>query len=432
MNTAQIIQRIYRQLDGNPDLAQYKAGVLDRVNTAMQELLARSDWLFMQSIGKITTHPKVEGSSTDTVTVTNGSYVVQMAGTTTTETYWPGATFVGPDGEEYEIYNLVPASSTQFYIDRAYEGDTAAASADWAIEWRNYQLPADCRELLTIIDRTPGRLYPKLLYVSRDTEEAFNLQRSYSGSISTVAVDAEQVTDRAPDRPPTLAVSVGGSLAANTKYEYCYTFSYAGRESPPSEVSASATTTGVNKTITVSTMENNNDGALATGIFKNVYRRNVTTSGRWLKVASSLTAATVTYVDDNTVSPMTTASNELRPSEPFRQRVRLYPTPTETTKLDIRYLRRVRDLVSDSDVPEIPEPFQQYLIHAALRDICMQHGMDGQAQMYDAQAQRMLQTMAKTHLFRESMTMRARPMRMGSQAWPVQVLPWFGPYRSNS
>lgn len=431
MNTAQIIQRIYRQLDGNPDLAQYKAGVLDRVNMAMQDLLARADWLFMQSVGKLTTHPKVEGSDTETVAVTNGSYVVEVTGLTT-EDYWPGATFIGPDGEEYEVYNLVPLSTTQFYIDRAYEGSTAAASADWSIEWRAYQLPHDCRELLTIIDRTPGRLYPRLLYVSRDTEEAFNLQRNYGSSIPTVAVDDEQVTDRPPDRAPTLAVSAGGSLGASTKYEYCNTFEYAGRESPQSAVSASATTTVANKTITVSEMENNNDGALATGIFKNVYRRNVTTSGRWLKIASGLTASTTSYVDDNASPPLTTASNELRPSEPFRQRVRLYPTPTETVTLDVRYLRRVRDLVADSDVPEIPEPYQQYLIHAALRDICMQHGMDGQANMYDVQAQRTLQLMTKTHLFRESQTMRMRPMRMGSQTWPVQVLPWFGPYRQSS
>lgn len=423
MALADLRRRLRAGLDFNPDLNAWKGRELDELNDALIDICISGEWLFLQADAYFTTSAAVQGSSSATALVTNGSYAVVFTGASPTST-WEGQTFVGPDGAYYEIARVGTAglgSAGTIWLMTPYAGDTAAAATSWAVRFLAYALPADCDEPLQFIDQVT---YLPVPFINR-AQDARRGYRPTNAGAALLVVDTVQKTDRAPDFAPTLAVNGSGdnSLAASTKYEVCYTFTMAGRESPPSPI-ATATTTVSNKTIAVSGMENTKDGVLQTGWYKNVYIRNATADGRWLQYATgTLQEAATTATLDNLADISTKDFNELRPQEPFRQYVRTDPPASEARTYQIRYKKRVRPMVALNDVPPIPPPFDVLIVYTALRRICLSIGADGLWKNWSAEADTLMRKMAAKHLDRQATVHRRESATTGIDG-PGRVAPW--------
>lgn len=423
MALADLRRRLRAALDFNPDLNAWKGRELDELNDALLDICISGEWLFLQADAYFTTSAAVEGSSSATAAVTNGSYAVTFTGASPTST-WEGQTFIAPDGTYYEIARVGTSglgTAGTIWLMTPYTGATAAAATSWAVRFLAYALPTDCDEPLQFIDQVT---YLPVPFINRNMDARRGYRPTNAGQ-ALLVVDTVQRTDRAPDYAPVLSVGSGGSnnLAASTKYEVCYTFTMAGRESPRSPI-ATATTTDANKTIDVSGMENTNDGVLRTGWYKNVYIRNATRDGRWLQYATgTITEAVTTARLDDVASISTKDFNELRPQEPFRQYVRTDPPAASARTYQVRYKKRVREMVAVNDVPPIPPPFDVLIVYVALRRICLSIGADALWKNWSAEADTLMRKMAAKHLDRQATVHRRESATTGIDG-PGRVAPW--------
>ena len=67
MNVAEIRQRIFDQMDYNPDLQQYRDSVVRRMSDQYQAINDSAHWLFLQTEKELQLRAKVSGSSTVSV-----------------------------------------------------------------------------------------------------------------------------------------------------------------------------------------------------------------------------------------------------------------------------------------------------------------------------------------------------------------------------
>lgn len=384
MNLKDIVEEVNNLLDYNPDLQPYKDATVRTVNRHYQEISTESPWLFMQNVSPFPVYAKVTPAAGQTVAITTPTFSATFTGITPQKA-WEGAVFTAPDGGEYRI-TAVRGSSILF--SPQYQGTTVSGSANWSISFDRYALPSDCSEPLGFMDRENDR--GRLLFMDRRREEELFLNAD-DGGHTFVLIEDLHISDRPPEYAPTATLSLGGTLPIGVEFEYCYTFSLEGRESPPSiAVTASKTVAG-SQTIVVGSLENTEVAGLATGVVKNIYRRNKTANGRWLYVTTRLEPFT-TFTDDGSATVSAAESNVLAPQEP-RQYVRGYYTSNYDEKFELRYLRKPRRLQADSDVPLWPEQYHVLLVYRTLQDACMQSGMTGQATMYERRGNDVLQRM---------------------------------------
>jgi len=83
-----------------------------------------------------------------------------------------------------------------------------------------------------------------------------------------------------------------------------------------------------------------------------------------------------------------------------RQTIRIYRPPSQDMDVEIRYLARPKRLVADSDAPEWPVQYHHLLVYMALADICLQHGMNNQATLYQRKSEELLDRMKQKYLSR--------------------------------
>ena len=83
-----------------------------------------------------------------------------------------------------------------------------------------------------------------------------------------------------------------------------------------------------------------------------------------------------------------------------RQTIRIYRPPSQDMDVEIRYLARPKRLVADSDAPEWPVQYHHLLVYMALADICLQHGMNNQATLYERKSEELLDRMKQKYLSR--------------------------------
>ena len=81
-----------------------------------------------------------------------------------------------------------------------------------------------------------------------------------------------------------------------------------------------------------------------------------------------------------------------------RQYLRVYRPPSGDMKVEIRYLSRPRRMVMDNDYPTWPPQYHHLLVYLSLADICLQHGMTSQAQLYEKKADTLLDRMRQKYL----------------------------------
>lgn len=402
MNLQGIIQRLYDNLEFNPNLDEYRDSVVRRVVDVYDVTNSDHEWLFLQREADLNLFATLEGSATATITIATGAgnrRLVTGTGTGFNSTHEGQTIIIG--GVEYTIGRFV--AGQLLYLTEPYNGGAVTNSSDWSAEFRRYALPEDCAELLGTVDRETDR--GRLIKVGRRTEEGAYLDKDSTGN-AEVVIEDDHIVDRPPERAPTLVASTAaGNLEASTEYEYCYVFDYEGRKSPPSP-SATVTTSsaGVVHQVLVSRMEDSrwDDGVtpnLATGRFKELYRRDVTNGGPWYLVATNITSGTTTATDAS-LKPLVGSAGDyhsaygLLEQEP-RKYVRVWYTADSADTLRIRYLMRPPKLAGDSDVPVWPVAYHPYLVNRVMADIWLQHGNERQALIWEARANDLMKRMRK-------------------------------------
>ena len=89
-----------------------------------------------------------------------------------------------------------------------------------------------------------------------------------------------------------------------------------------------------------------------------------------------------------------------------RQYVRVWYSAGSDRKLSIRYHKRPRDLVSDTDTPIWPRQYHHLLIYATLEDMFLQMQETTQAGIFRARAEALLVQMRRRYLSRDDQRKR--------------------------
>lgn len=456
MNVAEIRQRIYDQMDFNPDIQQYRDSVVRRINDHYHRINDSAHWLFLQKETKIQLRQNVAGSSTVYFQVgsSNLRKVEATGGSTLQFTLeMEGQTLVDSSDNEYRIMRVFDA--TTMYIEPlrlsnvanpydpsvGWTGSTATNITSFTIRFDRFALPKECIEVLGYVDRDGDR--GRMLQIDRKQEEMAYLDRDNQGNPLAI-IDDEMIIDEPPiefpqgDTSSTAGTSglkgtpttgfkvtnqssgdTANNLKPNTTYEYFYTIYREGRESPRSKIVSVTTDSVANSENKLDNLENTgwNTGDtpsyIASGKEKIIYRRDKTNESPWLMIGAVASTA-ITFTDDT-----------LYPSEDFehlrysqfrfhdhdsirrfddpgpRQYIRVWYSPGGDRKIHLRYHRRPRDLVSDLHVPEWPRQYHHLLIYLTLEDMFLQMQELNQAGIFRARGEQVLGQMRRRYLTRD-------------------------------
>ena len=431
MNVSEIRQRIFDQMDYFPDLQQYRDSVVRRMNDRYQELCDSAHWLFMQKEREITVRAAVEGSSDDSigikVTASSNPRKVTTTSAFTCTLEMEGQTLTNTTTEkEFTIVRV--EDSNNFFINDDWDGTSDGSTVyNWKVTFQKFMLPEDCIEVLGYMDRDADR--GKLLFIGRRREEFAYLDADNSGD-SGVVIEDEHIIDDPPVNVPTAnaqtATVITNNLLTNgVTYEYKYTIYREGRESPPSlPVQVTVPSTGSNE-VALDNMDDTGFYTSATatsttdsGMYKLVYRRDVTNDGKWMLVGSVASNNTSlvddelhpksTFVFQNSASYRYSSSTEvLRWADPGpRQNVRFWYTPGADKVYHLRYHYRPKDLVADNDVPEMPRQYHNLLVYITLQDMFLQMQDLTQSQVFERRAEQVKIQLRRRFLTRDDQNLR--------------------------
>lgn len=375
--------QLLQHSDPTKDTRDFRVQTMSNV---MMSIADMGDWLFAEDETDWKVWTERDGETlNNAVTVTNGAYNISFASTlgASFTDAMGGQPFTAPNGTEYTINRFT--STTVAYLDRAYEGSTVT-STDWRIQPYRFYLPVNCARALAFLNRDITQQVPAWIPIlDRRTEErTLSPWTTYQSNVVYV-VDNSAEFDRPPDIGATLSDTAGaGSLSGDSDYEVCYTTTQFGRESPPSQPIAIKTSSAALHEITITGMENTTDGGLATGIFKNVYIRRLTSSqdlpsgdfySRWLQATSGLGEATITYK----ISAFPGPRAQQLMYQNGRKFMRTVWRPQRDMTLRLRYLIRPDWLVGDSDTPQRwPDAYLYLLPYGAAIEIGTSQGASGQ------------------------------------------------------
>lgn len=399
-NLRELVDGIYEQLDYDPDTQAYKNSVVRRINDEQVEVCnAEEDWSFMQVEVDLTLYPSLvyaSGGSTsiayDNGVSANPRHLTLVNGAM--EQYHVGAYIVDSSGNRYRIDRVVDADHV--FIDTPWLLTVNVYYTEFTVDTSEVLLPAECEDVLGVVDRDGQR--QKILFVSRERDEDVVLTRSDSGvTICYTPSDVRKI--RAPHIAPVLVADVAGNLRGSTKYEYFYVFEAGGVRSGASP-KASVTLTAAQHSVTVQMEDTRWDpgtGVLPTGINRTVYRRDVTNNSPWIKAGTDTTGAATTLFNDDTIVPdgYDYTSLPIYVETGWQRTVRVWEPPATALTVRLRYLRRVPNLVGDTDVPILPTPYHHYLKWKVLAGI---YDDLGRSSNWSKRANELLSKMRNRHL----------------------------------
>ena len=460
MNLKGIREEINAALDYNPELQQYKDIVTRVVNRHYLQVSSQYHWLFMQQKNELVLRKDITGSATNSLTFSNSRVGSLPTGAGTSDRMLFNPDVVGQileiDNQNYLITHRPTAR--HIIVDKTPGSFT---SNSWKIKYEKYALPRDCVEVLGMMDRgmvrketvsytdpaAGGAEYTssqtmtgpekgRFTFLDARKEEFLFLDRDDTGD-SFVSIEETHENLNPPEFAPRAALGAGPTgvnLVDKATYEYCYTFSYAGWESPPSptvEIKYYAFIGGVQQRIEIAGMMQPSAFGLSTdetGMMKKVYRRmrlaqtiegsTAIGSGSWRHIATlredqttyndrglELTTASDYSDNVNLTTALISTDGVLTELEHFYeggpvQYIRTWYTPDSDFPVELRYLRRPRHLVNDSDTPMWPVQYHHLLVYLALQDICLQHGMAQQATIYERRSVPLLERMKSKYLSR--------------------------------
>ena len=460
MNLKEIREEINSALDYNPELRQYDDRLTRVINRHYLQVSSQYQWLFMQKrhVFVLRKDIEVEDSALNRI-ITDGSRVVSLNTTTGLGIKNLPSDIVGQTLLLNDVEHLIThlRDARTFIVDNPIASGTHST---WTIKYVSYPMPRDSVEILGIMDRgikisdtasystdsttttLTGPNRGRFMFLDARKEENLYLDRSDTGE-PFVSVEDMHSNLRPPDFAPTISLTESAAAIDATTpisgatYEYCYTFTFAGKESPPSPVaSVTIPTSGrhfLDLERLMDTAARYTDASLdkATGRYKKIYRRVAMPPsdmsavslarlnsglGPWRHIATvsestqdysdrftELTGSTVMEGSsfDSSISPSgdlfdSGHLNEIGP----RQYLRFWYTPKDDYPVEARYHRRPLRLVNDADCPEWPVQYHSYLVYAALKDICLQHGMSTYSQLYEARALQLMERMKSKYLSR--------------------------------
>ena len=427
VNLKEIIEEVHSQLDYNPELQSYKDSVARAVSRHYVEISNSCPWLFMQTVTPWTVRAPVTGTATQPMNIgTNTRSCTITAPPGVVRASWAGGLISLPDNGKYRIISADPSTGVVFFngepSNARYLGSSVPNFLGWTVTFDREPLPVDCAEPLGFMDRQDQEL-GRLLFIDRRREEELFLNANDGGQVF-VLIEDDHIQDPPPQVAPTAALIAGGTLSIGVVHEYCYTIMYEansslvvndGRESPPSVVVVAPVTTAGNRTVVLSGLDNTTDLGVATNLLKNIYRRDKTNNGKWVRIATGIGDSVTSFTDPGGSPAAGVFGHVTFAGQEPRQYVRAYYTAQQDSKLELRYLRKPRRLVADSDTPEWPEQYHYLLVSRALQDICMQHGMTGQSTMYERRGNEVLQRMKGKWLARSDKDLVRQGFTFGGQ-----------------
>ena len=450
MNLRELREEIHAALDYNPDAKVYDDSLTRVINRHYLQVSSQYQWLFMQKKDDILLRADIAGDTVSTVT-SDGSRKLTLAipPLGTTPILLPkaieGQTFL-LDNVEYEITRRIDARNFVVNLPVA-----AGTHSDWKIQFQRFPLPRDCVEVLGVMDRgikntetieylddggisrtftktttAPNR--GRFTFLDSKKEEYLYLDAADTGD-PFISIEEMHSNVLPPDFAPSLKEDTSAEIASligGATYEYCYTYLYAGRESPPSPVSSFECSSDISG-IVISDLINTSTARffpiLDTGRIKKIYRRlsvgtetrlgSVRTgAGVWRHIAT-VPEDQVTFTDlglewrESTVlgSAYVDSSGQMYESPLLNesgphQYLRFWYTPSDDYKVEMRYHKRPLRLVNDADAPDWPVQYHHYLVYASLRDVCLQHGLSSYSQLYGSRAVDLLEKMKNKYLSR--------------------------------
>ena len=444
MNLREIREEIHAALDYNPDAKVYDDSLTRVINRHYLQVSSQYQWLFMQRKLDLLLRADIVGTTVSTVTADGSRKLTLQLGTPVLvlPKDIEGQTFV-LNNEEHEITRRIDART--FVIDNVIN---AGVYSTWKIQYQKFPMPKDCVEVLGVMDRglkntedigyndddDVGQIFTKtttapnrgrFTFLDAKKEEYLYLDTASTGD-PFISVEEMHFNISPPDYAPQLFEKPGiGIFVTGATYEYCYTFVYAGKESPPSPT-ASITVSDGTSGVSVKNMIDTSALRLTvtdTGRLKKIYRRQSAGStielghvrigaGVWRHIATvdeattsfsdqarEGTTNTVLTTDSVNVSGTIYDAVQLNESGP-RQYLRFWYTPADDYKVEIRFHRRPYRLVNDADAPDWPVQYHHYLVYASLRDVSLQHGLSSYSQLYAARAVDLLEKMKSKYLSR--------------------------------
>ena len=447
MNVKEIRQRIFDQMDYFPDLQQYRDSVVRRMNDRYQELCDSAHWLWIQKESAVNLKAQITGSSTNTLTHTAAN-PRKLTTSFSCTTQMEGQKIENTDtGKFFTIVRAYDVNTLFISDDFVLTGAASTDYENFKITFSRVALPKDCVEVLGFMDRKADR--GRLSFINRRREERVYLDKDTTGDPSIIVED-EHIIDEPPMLTPNISyvgrettvlelnaihgyfsnlfthgtINPLNSLSPRATYEYLYTIYREGRESPPSEtvsVTISEIDTGYNG-VFLSGFENtgyyqtsNSTVRIENGMYKHIYRRDVTNDGKWMLVGT-IPSTTQVFVDRELVPKdpfhylmsglanyrYTSTTDIIRFKDPGPyQYVRFWYTPDEDKSISIRYHYRPNSLVADNDAPLIPIQYHQILVYMVLQDMFLQMQDTVQSQLFERRAGAMLAQLRRRYLARE-------------------------------
>ena len=411
MNLGQIRQEIADALSFDPTSSAYDESVIRRVNHVYRQLCSSNPWDFLQKTVEYAVVPDILGLPTDPLVAwTLGSFKadITLLGLNYNYLALEGAIATDPNGTRHNIGTISFEPGGSFM--RTWQASQVTASAPADITFERWRLPADCVDVLGMVNRqdqfgpltavteweehryplyTDQRGTPLAFVLENQTGQDYRGANEY-GPFNNAQIGAEfgqQQFVRPPDvRDVTLASIAVGDLVPGATYEYMLTWVAGGIETGPSHtLEHVATNVGIQFT-NLPVIGSPAAPVADFGANKILYRRrrqsmNNTPNepyGAWYRLlnggdgaASDLLGlwSDAVTTDDGLFEQQL----QQRYSEPLPARYfRLYPKPDRPMSLSLRYHYLPPLLEEDRDIPQIPQEFHSILVHLVVEQIAAQ------------------------------------------------------------
>lgn len=260
------------------------------------------------------------------------------------------------------------------------------AEGNLVLRWRRYLMPAECSEVLGIVDDDNRPLTAvtaanvRRLAVDRDatgqrpthffTDGGFDTRHQAQPSFENNGWDGrseqQYETENEPIRsdPPFVATATNtapNGLLASTEYRVIVCWYYGGRYGPPSKV-VTVSTTSANKAIALTGLPAppaNYGRQLAFFLAEGEGAFYLT------GYKDSATYDIASRVIDQTADYRTVRWDDVNPDGPYTY-VRPWPRSDTYRRLEVEYVARPRQLLEDTDVPQLPKEFHLAVLHQAI------------------------------------------------------------------
>lgn len=442
MNLKALREKVKNITDYSPDLQQFNDQLDELLNDAYYQLWTTKRWTFATKIGFLSFQPDITPTSDTeynagvalTANITNGDRKVVFSasiGRLADKKIWEGSP-IELNNNEYTISRI--DSLTEVLLTETYKGDSTASSSDWKIKKRYYDLPEDCAELLYFGHRdypynnNGGTSAPwgKSTGLMPRYDEELALRADYEANYAEAYIPSP--TQRIPAGEQTTFESGAGTVAVGY-YEICWAFQKNGKIGPlsdPAQYQISGSPAGITVKFT-----GWDDQSIISDAYQSAdlvapqwegYRKVIfwnknldrTTGERkglpcWLEVivggatrnvATYLNPALAEDVDANILLNSATmfdnGSKRYIEIDGTHQQIRPYPRVTgfdekiektndRTTYIKqavMRYYKKPKDMLLDTDSPEMPYEFHQLIVYKALEEIYLKLGAQTLAATY--------------------------------------------------